>query len=78
MLIKDSFHVLLPGRDDVDGVREWLDHFETGLRAGGALHLAMAGNRGAKAAYSLDRTMISAGRTLGLPTSAGTVVSYGD
>ena len=77
-LIKDSFHVLLPDRADFDRAREWLGHFETGLRAGDALHLAIAGNRGAKAIYSLDKLMISAGRMLGLPTSAGTVVSNGD
>ena len=77
-LIKDSFLVLLPDRDDFDCAREWLGHFETGLRARDALHLATAGNRGAKAIYSLDKLTISAGRMLGLPTSAGTVVSNGD
>ncbi len=74
-LIRDSFLVLLPDRDDFDCACEWLGHYETGLRAGDALHLAIAGNRGAKAIYSLDKLMISAGRMLGLPTSAGTVVS---
>ena len=77
-LIYDSFLVLLPERDDFDRAREWLGHFETGLRAGDALHLAVAGNRGAKVIYSLDKLMISAGRMLGLPTSAGTVVGHGD
>ena len=70
-MIGESFVVLLPNRDDFDRAKDWLGHFETGLRAGDALHLAIAGNRGAEAIYSLDRLMIEAGRMLGLPASAG-------
>jgi hypothetical protein len=51
--------------------RRYLDNYETGLRAGDALHLAIAGNHRAKAIYSLDKTMIKAGKILGLPVSAG-------
>ena len=59
--------------------REWLYRFETGLRAGDALHLAIASNRGADAIYSLDQLMIAAGKELGLPTGAGiTLPGYGD
>ena len=76
--IGESFAVLLPNRDDFDRARDWLGHFDTGLRAGDALHLAIAGNRAAEAIYSLDKPMIAAGRALGLPTSAGTVPGYGD
>ena len=70
-MIDGSFAVLLPNRDDFDRAREWLGHFETRLRAGDALHLAIAGNHSADAIYSLDKVMISAGRTLGLPASEG-------
>ena len=77
-MIGESFVVLLPNRDDFDRAREWLNSFETGLRAGDALHFAIAGNRGADAIYSLDRLMIAAGMTLGLPASAGTVPGYGN
>ena len=77
-MIGESFVVLLPNRDDFDRAREWLGNFETGLRAGDALHLAIAGNRGADAIYSLDKLMIAAGKTLGLPASAGTLPGYGD
>lgn len=77
-MIDDSFVVLLPNRDDFDRAREWLGHFETGLRAGDALHLAIAWNRGSDAIYSLDKRMIAAGKTLGLRTSAGTVPGYED
>lgn len=78
MMIRESFVVLLPNRDDFDRAKEWLGHFEIGLRAGDALHLAIAGNRSAEAIYSLDKLMIAAGTTLGLPASAGTLPGYGD
>lgn len=32
-MINESFVVLLPTRDDFDRARDWLGHFETGLRA---------------------------------------------
>ncbi|MDE0392914.1 MAG: type II toxin-antitoxin system VapC family toxin [Rhodospirillales bacterium] len=70
-MIDESFVVLLPSRDDFDRAREWLTHFETGLRAGDALHLAVASNRGANAIYSLDKLMITAGQALGTPASTG-------
>ncbi len=77
-MIDESFVVLLPNRDDFDRARDWLGHFETGLRAGDALHLAIAWNRGSEAIYSLDKRMIAAGKTLGLRTSAGNVPGYDD
>ena len=70
-IIEESFIVLLPNGDDFDRAREWLSRFDTGLRAGDALHLAIASNRGAEAIYSLDKVMIAAGKTLRVPTSAG-------
>jgi hypothetical protein len=41
------------------------------LRAGDALHLAIAGNRQAAAIYSLDKGLLMAGRLLDLPVSMG-------
>ena len=70
-MINESFMVLLPTLEDFDRAREWLGHLDTGLRAGDALHLAIAGNHSADAVYSLDKRMIAAGKQLGLPTSAG-------
>jgi predicted nucleic acid-binding protein len=61
----------LPSGDDYERARYYLRNYETGLRAGDALHLAIAGNHRAKAIYSLDKTMIKAGKILGLPVSAG-------
>ena len=70
-MVEESFVALLPNRDDFDRAGEWLSRFETGLKAGDALHLAIASNRRAVAIYSLDKVMIAAGRTLGVPTSPG-------
>ena len=78
-MVRESFLVLLPNRSDFDRARDWLGQFETGLRAGDALHLAIAGNRGADAIYTLDKLMIAAGERLGLPTGAGIrLPGYGD
>jgi len=77
-MIGESFVVLLPNRDDFDPAKEWLGIFDTGLRAGDAVHLAIAGDRGGDAIYTLDELMIAAGKTLGLPASAGTLPGYGD
>ena len=77
-MVGESFVVLLPNPEDYDRARDLLSRFDTGLRAGDALHLAIAGNRSAEAIYSLDKLMIAAGKTLGLPATAGTVPGYGD
>ena len=61
-MVEESFAVLLPNRDDFDRARDWLGHFDTRLRAADALHLAIAGNRGADAIYSLDKKLIAAGK----------------
>lgn len=78
-MIEEAFIVLLPDRDDFDQARQWLSRFETGLRAGDALHLAIASNHGAVAINSLDKVMIAAGTTLGLLASAGIALpGYGE
>ena len=70
-LVHRSFVVLSPGGDDYTLARRYLQNYETGLRAGDAFHLAIAGNHRADAIYSLDRTMIKAGKILGLPMRGG-------
>lgn len=74
-LVTESFAVLLPNLQDFNRAKEMLSHFETGLRAADALHLAIAGNRGSQAIYSLDTGMIAAGRKLGLPMSSGELLA---
>src|SRR5208282_87547 len=71
MTVARSFIVLLPDRDDFDLCKRYLRRFDTALRVGDALHLAIANNRGARTFYTLDRKLLRAGRLLGLPVAAG-------
>jgi predicted nucleic acid-binding protein len=70
-LATESFAILLPAAADFEGARRFLRRYETGLRAGDALHLAIANNHAALAIYSLDEGMLKAGRLLGLPVKSG-------
>jgi len=70
-LISDSFELLLPTADDFETAKAYLRQYESGLRGGDALHLAIAANRNAKTIYTLDIAMIKAGRMLGLTVERG-------
>jgi predicted nucleic acid-binding protein len=70
-MVRDSFAVLLPTAADFDLARRYLARFETGLRAGDALHLAIASNQSAETIYSLDQALVRAGAILSLPVSTG-------
>jgi uncharacterized protein len=70
-MVDASFAVLLPNADDFGLAKRYLGKFNTGLRAGDALHLAIAGNRQAAAIYSLDKGLLMAGRLLDLPVRMG-------
>jgi uncharacterized protein len=70
-VVRQSFIVLTPGADDFALARRYLHKYETRLRAGEALHLAIAGNSQAEAIYSLDKSMIKAGKILDLPVGIG-------
>lgn len=70
-VVKASFVVWLPTTEDFNLAREYLGRHRLGLRSGDALHLAIACNQGSEAIYSLDKTMLEAGKKLGLPISAG-------
>jgi len=74
-VVQESFTVLAPASDDFDLARTYLGNYATGLRAGDALHLAIAGNHRADIIYSLDKTLLKAGTFFGLPVSAGIRVS---
>lgn len=71
ILAGNSFVVLLPDADDFGLAKRYLGKFETGLRAGDALHLAIAANRHARAIYSLDKKLLLAGKILDLPVRMG-------
>jgi uncharacterized protein len=70
-MLDESFSVLLPNADDFALAKRYLAQFETGLRAGDALHLAVASNHRAAMIYSLDKTLLKAGKILDLPVSKG-------
>jgi len=63
----DHEHSTIPD----DTALRYLGRFETRLRAGDALHLAIANNHRAAVIYSLDRTLVDAGKILNLPVSMG-------
>ena len=70
-MVDESFSVLLPDANDFDLAKRYLCQFKTGLRAGDALHLAVANNHRATVIYSLDKTLLKAGKTLDLPVRMG-------
>ena len=70
-LVAQSFVTISPTPMDFDLAKHFLRRYETGLRSGDALHLAVASNHGARAIYSLDRGLLKAGHILGLPVKIG-------
>jgi predicted nucleic acid-binding protein len=66
-----SFSLWAVSRKDCELARDYLQTFETGLRSGVALHLAIAVNNRADMIYTLDGRMLQAGALLGLPVSRG-------
>jgi uncharacterized protein len=70
-MIADSFAVLLPTKADYGLAKHYLGHHASGLRAGDALHLAIAANNAAQAIFTLDKIVLAAGESLGLPVNAG-------
>jgi uncharacterized protein len=70
-MVDESFSVLLPNAGDFSLAKRYLGQFETGLRAGDAFHLAVANNHRAAMIYSLDKTLLQAGKILDLPVSMG-------
>jgi hypothetical protein len=64
-LIEASFHLLPITRIEFRTAARFADQYTTGLRAGAALHLAIAANYGARI-RALDRTLVAAAQTLGV------------
>ena len=74
-MVSESFTVLLPNGDDYNLAKVYLGRFETRLRAGDSLHLAIASNRKAESIYSLDKMLLKAGQIIGVPVSEGITLS---
>ena len=75
--LKQSFEVLTPTIDDYHRAKILLARPRTGLRAGDALHLAMASGPEIDVVYSLDNTMLKAGAILNVKVSDGSVRADG-
>jgi len=69
-VLAESFHIVTPGVPDYDRCRELLSRFDNSLRAGDALHLAIAANLAAPV-LTLDKGMLQAGEALGLQVARG-------
>ena len=70
-MVDESFAVILPNANDFNLAKRYFSRFETRLRAGDALHLAIAYNHHAEVIYSLDKALLQAGELLNLPVSMG-------
>ncbi len=68
--LRKRFHIWIPDANDFDDARANIIQFETGLRPGDAIHLAIAKNRRAEL-LTLDRGMLKAAKMLGIPASSG-------
>ncbi|WP_206203043.1 type II toxin-antitoxin system VapC family toxin [Thioalkalivibrio sp. XN8] len=64
-LVEESFHVLGASGTEFRVAARFADQQKTGLRAGDALHLAIASGHGA-AVVTLDRKLAAAARSLGV------------
>ena len=70
-LVTESFQVLAPAVADYELAKSHIQHFATKLRAGDALHLAIASNHGAKTLYTLDAGLLNAAKLLKVHASRG-------
>jgi len=71
LLLNESFQVVLPSLADFDLCWKLLAPCNNHLRAGDALHLAIASGLKAEAIYTLDNGMLKEGRQLNLPVDRG-------
>lgn len=65
-LVAESLTVLAVGSQHFRMAAKFVDQHRLGLRAGDALHLAVAGEQGATV-HTLDRLLAKAGPVLGVP-----------
>ncbi len=70
-LMAESFQVLAPSVVDYEQAKGYIQHFATRLRAGDALHLAIASNNSAKTLYTLDEGLLNAAKLMKVHASRG-------
>ena len=70
-VLGESFEMLAPTAADFAAAAKYLEIPKTGLRAGDALHLAIAANRHAKRILTLDQGFLEGGKLLNLPVTRG-------
>lgn len=69
--LEQSFTILLPSLADYHCCWSFLTRFDNTLRAGDALHLAIADNKKCEKLYTLDIGLLQAGVLLDIPVSRG-------
>lgn len=70
-LVAESFQVLVPSVVDYEQAKGYIQHFATRLRAGDALHLAIAHNNSTKRLYTLDEGLLNAAKLMNIHASRG-------
>lgn len=70
-LMAESFQVLAPSVVDYEQAKGYIQHFATRLRAGDALHLAIASNNSVKTLYTLDEGLLNAAKLMKVHASRG-------
>lgn len=70
-LIAESYEVLTPRPADYELARQFVLNFPAALRAGDALHVAIAKNHAATKLLTLDEGLLKAAKLLAVPASRG-------
>lgn len=70
-VLGESFEMLAPTAADFAVAVKYLEMRKTGLKAGDALHLAIAANHRATKILTLDPGFLEAGKLLNLPVTRG-------
>lgn len=70
-VLGESFEILTPTAADFAAAAKYLEMPKTRLRAGDALHLAIAANHRAMRILTLDQGFLEAGKLLKLPVTVG-------
>lgn len=71
VFLEQSFSILTPSLADYHCCWSFLTRFDNNLRAGDALHLAIAVNQKCEQLYTLDTGLLQAGELLDIPVSRG-------